>query len=364
MAENDAELLCIGNVLVDIFAQGEENIDLQYGLNEKVQHIPMAQMREILSVLPEFTICSGGGAANTAKIAGLLGIETCFVGAPGAAPGEDQEDSDSRIRTEKGPYDQFGRFFEKQLEEAGVNTRLIPKPSPTGICLILQMNDGQVKIAASPSASLELSENDLDEELIRKAKVVVLDGFMLDRQSLVRHILELAHKYGTVVALDLSTVGLASDKAIEIITYARIYPLIIFMNEDEARAFYRTLSQKQEPSQTHRKDAALSPELMNLFKGFTSHDIFPILTVKLGSRGAVVFAGGNVFREEAIPVIPLETTGAGDTFCAAFLAAWIRDKSLSECAAMGNKAAREVLDVRGTQVDPKVLKSLGKQLGN
>ena len=358
MAENELELLCIGNALVDIFAQGEEHIDVRYGLDEKVQHIPMEQMREILSVLPEFNICSGGGAANVAKIAGLLGIETGFLGALGATPGIERETSDSG-RTEKSPFDQFGRLFEEQLKEAEVHTTLVQKASPTGICLILKMNDGEVKVAASPSAALELTEHDLDEESIRRAKVVVLDGFMLGRHGLVRRILELAHKYGTVVALDVSSAGLATERAVEIVTYARVYPLIIFMNEDEAVAFYQALSHKQEPLEM---DRSLSPELVDLFKNFTSHDIFPILTIKLGIRGAIVFANGNIYREETIPIIPLETTGAGDAFCAAFLAAWIRNKSLSECAALGNKAAREVLDVRGAQADPKILKQLGKQL--
>jgi sugar/nucleoside kinase (ribokinase family) len=320
----------------------------------------MEQMREILSALHGFTMCSGGGASNAAKIAGLLGIRTSFVGAVGAASAEEQEDSS--IRAEKGPLDRFGQVFNQQLEEAGVDTRLIIKASPTGICLVLSMDDGRVKIAASPSASLEFSEEDIDEELIRQAKVVVLDGYMLDRQALVRRILELAHEYGTVVALDVGTTGLAADKAIEIVTYARLYPLIIFMNEDEAKAFYRVLSHKQEPEPGPSKEGILSDELMTLFKSFTANDIFPILTVKLGSRGAVVFAGGNIFREKTLPIMPLDTTGAGDTFCAAFLAAWIRNRSLSECAALGNKAAREVLNVRGTQANPKALKNLGKQL--
>ena len=368
MTANNFELLCIGNALVDIFAKGEEGIDRHFNLNENVQHIPMDEMREILSVLPEFVVCSGGGAANVAKIAGCLGIKSGFIGALGAAPAESgpvsaEEDeglqaAEQPIRKEKKQFDQFGQLFEEQLGEAGVETRLIEKKESTGVCLILHLPDGRVKTAASPSAALELSEDDVDEEYIKRAQVVVLDGFMLGRKPLIRHILELADKYGTAVALDLSATGLAYERAAEIITYARAYPLIIFMNEDEAKSFYRALSRSQEPLQ----EEGLSSGLTDLFRDFTANDIFPILTVKLGIRGAVVFAGGNVYREETIPVIPLETTGAGDAFCAAFLAAWIRDKTLAECAAIGNKAAREVLDVNGTQVDQKAFKTLSRQL--
>jgi sugar/nucleoside kinase (ribokinase family) len=223
------------------------------------------------------------------------------------------------------------------------------------------MPDGRVKIAASPSAALELNEEDIDEDIIRQAKVVVLDGFMLNRRKLVCYILELASQYGTAVALDVSTTGLAEERAVEIVTYARAYPLILFMNEDESRAFYRALSQKKDFHENDKNDG-LTPDMVRLFQDFTAQDVFPIVVVKLGRRGAVVFAGGNVYREETIPVIPLETTGAGDAFSAAFLAAWIRDRSLGECAALGNKAAREVLDVKGTQLDPSALKYLEKEL--
>ena len=51
-AETELELLCIGNAIIDAFAHGEENIDVRYGLNESVQHIPMETIREILSELP------------------------------------------------------------------------------------------------------------------------------------------------------------------------------------------------------------------------------------------------------------------------------------------------------------------------
>jgi sugar/nucleoside kinase (ribokinase family) len=226
------------------------------------------------------------------------------------------------------------------------------------------MPDGRTRIAASPSAARELSAKDIDEDLIRRAKIVALDGYMLDRKKLVNHVLELADSYGTAVALDVSSAGLAGERALEIVTYARAYPLILFMNEDESRAFYQVLSHDHAspPKSEDGKTEALNPGMISLFQGFTANDLFPILTVKLGKRGAVVFAGGNVYREETIPVIPLETTGAGDAFSAAFLAAWIRNKSLGECADMGNKAAREILDVKGTKLDPKALKHIEKLL--
>ena len=359
------ELLCIGNALVDIFAHSEEGLDLQFDLKDGQQHISMDRMRDILSVLPDFTVCSGGGAANVAKIASQLGIKAGFTGALGVMPGLGKELSGFS----KSESDRFGQLFEEELDRAGVKSILIKKSSPTGICLMLKLPDGRIKIAAAPSAALELSAEDLKESLvedmIRSSQLVVLDGFMLGRVSLVRHVLALADRHGCAVAIDLSSAGLAYERALDIVTYARAYPLIIFMNEDEAYAFYRAICKNDYKGDNSKNNKAgfnqiLAPGLINLFKDFTANDIFPVLVVKLGIRGAVVFAGGNIFREETIPVIPLETTGAGDTFCAAFLSAFIRDKSFSECASLGNRAAREVLGVYGSQADIKALKQLEK----
>jgi sugar/nucleoside kinase (ribokinase family) len=343
-----------------VFVHGEEDIDFRLGLYEAVQHISIERMQEILALLPEFTPMSGGGSANVAKIAGAMGIKAGFLGAVGALNGGGAVS------------DRFGRLFTEELSERGVSTRLKLKKQPTGVCLVLTMPDGRVKIAAAPSAANELCEADIDEDLIKEAQVVVLDGFMLERKSLVQHILRLADKYGAPVALDVSSSGLAFQRAAEIITYARLYPLIIFMNEDESRAFYRALVHRssaqgeeatgESPVEKPDRYEFLNPDMINLFRDFTANEIFPIVTVKLGVRGAVVFAGGNIFRESTIPVIPLETTGAGDAFCAAFLGAWIRDKSLPECAALGNRAAREVLGVDGTKIDPKQLTSIAKKL--
>jgi sugar/nucleoside kinase (ribokinase family) len=54
--------------------------------------------------------------------------------------------------------------------------------------------------------------------------------------------------------------------------------------------------------------------------------------------------------------------GAGDAFCAAFLSAWIRGRSISECAALGNKVARKVLEAPGAAIKRDKLKSFARLL--
>ncbi|GHV10274.1 adenosine kinase [Spirochaetia bacterium] len=356
MAEKEIELLCIGNAMVDVFAKGDDDLALRYGITEPVQHIEYERLRELIAGLPKHSAFSGGGAANAAKIAGFLGVNTGLIGAVGAS-------SDPTNRT--GPLDRMGALFEADLAAAGVQTYLFKRQLPTGLCLMLEIAKGKTRAAAAPSAALELTADDIDEAAVKRAQAIVLDGFMMDRQDLVRRILDMAARNGTAVALDVSSAKLAGAKALELATYSRLYPLILFMNEDEAKTFYQVISKQDSLNPAAEDDdenEILSEDMYDFFKGFTANELFPIVAVKLGRRGAVVFAGGAIHRAETIPIIPLDTTGAGDAFCGAFLSAWIRNKSLAECASLGNRVAREVLNVRGTGINGKKLKNFAKQL--
>jgi sugar/nucleoside kinase (ribokinase family) len=61
-----------------------------------------------------------------------------------------------------------------------------------------------------------------------------------------------------------------------------------------------------------------------------------IVAVKLGPQGALVATGdGTLLRCPALPIDPLDTTGAGDAFDAGFLAGWLAGRPLDACLALG-----------------------------
>jgi len=353
-ANKKIDLLCVGNALVDVFARADEQFFARHGLTQAVQHIEIEKTEKILSELRDYTMVSGGaqkpharhracsssegdmacppenlspvkmvsggGAGNVAKIAGLLGAKVSFIGAIG--------------------NDKFGRLFKKSLAAAGVKLRLSIKSSPTGICLMLRDAADDTHIVASPSAALELSESDISGEELQRTRVVLIDGFMLDKTALVSHILSTAGANDTVVAIDLSSPGIAGEYATKIADFAINYPLILFMNEAETEAF---------------SDGLKSASRQTLFENNTD---FPIIVVKLGEKGALCYSGGKVFRAETQAVTPAEATGAGDAFCAGFLSAWVKNQTPGECAAFGNMTARTVLGAEGSQADKKAIKAL------
>jgi len=330
------ELYCIGNAMVDVFADAApEWLDRQ-GITAPAQHIPRDQAQKILDDLgglPAKTgkrnvivsAATGGAAANVAKVAASLKISAAFSGCIGG--------------------DDLGTFFEKNLKAAGVTPVLKTGTEKTGLCFVFNCG-GQTRLAASPGASLEFTEADICKNLIAGADAVVLDGYILERRPLVRQIFQFADHRGIPVALDAASVFQIQEKTEDILQYSRNYPLIVFMNADECIAFYNTIKKGGGGIETvteREKESLILKEICPVLKYMTEGEIFPVIVIKLGGRGAVVLAGGNSHREETFTFIPRNTVGAGDAFCAAFMSAWIRGKPVRECAALGNKVARKFL---------------------
>ena len=55
-----------------------------------------------------------------------------------------------------------------------------------------------------------------------------------------------------------------------------------------------------------------------------------LTVVKLGAQGCLAMHEGQLLRQPAFPVKPVDTTGAGDSFNAGFLHAWLRRLSLPD----------------------------------
>jgi len=357
------ELLCIGNAMVDAFAPASPAWLDGLGITEASQHVSQETAALLAAGMgararPGGSIASGGAAANVAKIASMLGARAAFAGCVGR--------------------DELGGFFRDELEKAGVDALLETGEGPTGACYVFDSGGGETRIAAALGAAAEFSREHLREGAIAGADAVALDGYLLDRPALANAVLRMASRHGIPIALDAASVFHVREKTEAILQYSRTYPLIVFMNADESIMFYSTirkgasrggadaeglLGARAAGREAEReKEAFILREICPVLKCMTEGDIFPVIAIKLGGRGAVVLAGGNVHRAGTFAVSPKNAVGAGDAFCAAFLSAWIRGMPIRECAAFGNRAAREVLMVPGTSVEAEKLASLSRLL--
>jgi sugar/nucleoside kinase (ribokinase family) len=76
----------------------------------------------------------------------------------------------------------------------------------------------------------------------------------------------------------------------------------------------------------------------------------PLIAVKCGARGAIVQQGAQRITVPSVPGAPVDTIGAGDTFNAGFLAAWLHGANIAVSARAGNIAgALSTLRPGGTE---------------
>jgi ribokinase len=83
-----------------------------------------------------------------------------------------------------------------------------------------------------------------------------------------------------------------------------------------------------------------------------------IVAVKLGSKGCYVTDGRERLRIEPFKVKVVDTTGAGDAFCAGFLYGLIKNKSLSECGRLANFVASRCIMEMGARAGLPYAKDL------
>ncbi len=88
-----------------------------------------------------------------------------------------------------------------------------------------------------------------------------------------------------------------------------------------------------------------------------------IVAVKLGSAGCYVTDGRERLSIEPFRVKVIDTTGAGDAFCAGFLYGLIKNKNLYDCGRIGNFVASKCITVMGARAGLPCIKDLTSSLG-
>jgi len=64
-----------------------------------------------------------------------------------------------------------------------------------------------------------------------------------------------------------------------------------------------------------------------------------IAVILRGAQGSLALAGDDIVSGEALPVAVSDTTGAGDSFIAGFLAAHLDGGPIAQCLARGHREA-------------------------
>ena len=318
------QLLGISNAIVDVLAHVDEeflgNIGAELG---SMTLIDQNRAREIYNQMGPATEMSGGSVANTVAGFANLGGATAYIG---------------KVRD-----DQLGRIFNHDMKSLGVDIRL-PKAAdgaPTARSHVLITADGQRTMQTYLGACLELGLADINDETIGAPKAILLEGYVWDiaeGPALARKAIEIAHRNGTTVALSLSDSFCVERHRDSFEEFVRDGVDIVIADEDEVSALVET-------SDFDDTLAALD-DFDNLF------------AITRSAKGSVIVHGDEKIVQPAAGVSSeqiVDTTGAGDAYCAGFLFGWANDLPLSHCAQYGTYCATKVIQQLGGRIEPGLL---------
>ena len=268
---------------------------------------PLRPVTEDSDTHADIRSCPGGSGANQAA---WLGDRARFAGRTGAA------DHDAHTRA---------------LRRHGVDARLVADDTvPTGSIVVLVRPDGRRDMYTDRGANLRLTAADLPDDLLDGVDLLHVSGYALFDEGVRRAVEDLlarATRRGVELSVDPASVAFLRDfGAARFLDWARPAGLV-FPNLDEGR-FLTGLSTPDDVAD------ALAER-------------FPVVVLTLGPAGVLVRSAGRRLRLAAKPVPVLDTTGAGDAFCAGFLRAWPGD--LTAAAESGLELAAQAVQRLGAR---------------
>jgi sugar/nucleoside kinase (ribokinase family) len=230
-------------------------------------------------------------------------------------------------------------WHERELALCGVRPRLVvDEGAPTGtvICLVDTGAAAERTFLTHSGASLRLEPGDWSEALLDGVAWLHLSGYLLfsePSRALVTVALESARARGVPVSLDPASAGflmaLGIDRFLALVEGVDV----LLPSRDEAGL----LTGLPDPA-----DAAAK---------LSRH--VPLVVAKQGADGALVARSGTVYaRVPAVPATPRDTTGAGDAFTGAFLAALLAGAEPEGAAAEGCRAGALAVEQVGGRPPP------------
>ncbi len=306
----------VGNSLVDIQArvndQFLETIGFTKGIMTLVDETAQRRVLERLADQPT-NRCAGGSAANTIMGVVDLGGQAGYAGKTGR--------------------DEIGEFFLSDMRQRGVSIEVPPTVGQSGTCVVLITDDAQRTMLTNLGVSATLGPDDINEADVRKAKYVYIEGYLwtneLTRSAALKAI-ELAKKNQVKVAFTVSDpflIGLFRDRFWKLIEEDVD---LLFCNEEEARAL------------TGKQDSIECARMI--------HQHCENVALTLGKNGSLLMHQGEVIPVEGVPVVAVDTTGAGDMYAAGILYGITNGLSWRQAGHLASHAAARIVGQLGARL--------------
>ena len=320
---SDIDVLGIGNAIVDILAKTDDEtlnrLDLPKG---HMQLISSEEADRLYDAMGPATEKSGGSAANSCAGLAAFGGSAHFIGVVND--------------------DQFGQVFAHDLNAIGVhyNTAPVSGDSSTARCLVMVTPDGERTMSTYLGASVELGADEIDEELVKTAKITYLEGYLFDppqAKEAFYKAAEIAQGAGRRVALSLSDAFCVERHRDDFLKFIKSKVDVLFANEEEIKALFQV------------DDFTTAADLIR-------HEV-ELAALTQGAKGSMIIHGNISAASPAFDVSEVvDTTGAGDLYAAGFLYGLTHMAPLDVCGSLGALAASEVISHMGARPEADLVK--------
>jgi len=281
-----------------------------------------------LTLTDHIDLHTGGCATSSAIDMARLGLRTAVVGRIG--------------------QDGFGAFMRQALGNAGVSDAFVAEDPEhgTSASAVLVDAQGERSFLHCLGANAHFTDTDVPDALLSQAGIVFVAGSMLmpafDGEPCAR-VLARARQMGRTTALDTAW----DDKGRWMRVLRPCMPLLDYFlpSYDEAVE----LSGERDPERI----AAMFLEM-----GVGT------VVIKLGAEGCLIRRGDDKWRVPACTVgHVMDTTGAGDAFCAGFLTGVTKGLPLEVCGRMGNAVGAACVSAVGASTGIRSLEQIQALMG-
>lgn len=324
MTKNNFDIVVLGSSIVDLISYKPIDFLKENGLEKaSMQLKEYDEIKNLYDKLGSATECSGGSAANSAAGAAMLGADCAFIG--------------------KTREDYLGKVFNREIEKAGVKhiTQTTNQGLSTPKCIILVTEEedkfGNKDIERTMATYLDpdvaICEDDIDEEIIKNAKIIFFEGYLYDNpnsKAAVEKAIKIAKENDTKVSFTLSDPFCVDRHRSDFVDVVENKADIIFANESEANSLYQ------------------SQDIRNILHKFTSLETISCIT--RSQNGSYIIKDGNVHDIE--PVLHSEVydvTGAGDIYAAGFLYGFVNEFPVEKSGHLASLCASEVIKYIGAR---------------
>jgi len=282
----------------DILTIADTCIDLVLDLGDI-----LPKFGQVEQWIPDYFVEMGGSACIFACQAAKLGMRVGIIGRVGK--------------------DDFGKLILRRLDESGVDIRYMSMDPglKTGFGVALCKPSGDRSILTYGGSLNQVFEQDITDEFLQSGKHLHYCSYYLQNnlRSHLPKILTKARQFGLTISLDTNwdPEGIWKGDLHQVLPFVDLF----FPNEQEAMAI----------ADKNNINEAIDYYL----------SMIQVMSIKHGEKGSITATQDQRFTTPVeIVTHVVDTIGAGDSFDAGFLTAWLKGLSLEKCAEIANTCGR------------------------